>query len=229
VPPRNVLERVPPQIDGQLDLPLDKSPFFEPFTRLASSIPAAEQEALRKDARLAIATHVLPAMRRLRSFIVDEYLPKAAADGALARYPGGAEVYAAVVQSATTTQLSAKQVHEIGLREMVRLRGEIDAVMHELKFEGSFAQFVKYLNTDPKFFYAYPEALLAGYRDIAKRIDPELPRLFAELPRASYGVRAMPEHFSKSRAEYYDGPALVQRHISNGTCIHFARRPSKGP
>ena len=208
VPPRNVLERVPPQIDGQLDLPLDRSPFFEPFTRLASSIPAVEQEALRKDARLAIETHVLPAMRRLRTFIVDEYLPKAAADGALARYPGGAEVYAAVVQSATTTQLSAKQVHEIGLREMVRLRGEIDAVMHELKFEGSFAQFVKYLNTDPKFFYANPEALLAGYRDIAKRIDPELPRLFAELPRAPYGVRAMPEHLSKSRAEYYDGPAL---------------------
>ena len=208
VPPRNVLERVLPQIDSQIDVTLDKSPFFEPFTRLASSIPAAEHEALSKDARLAIETHVLPALRRLRTFVADEYLPKAAADGALSSYPGGAEVYAAAVQSQTTTPLSARQVHDIGLREMARLRGEIDAVMREVKFEGSFTQFVKYLNTDPKFFHTSPEALLAGYRDIAKRIDPGLPRLFAELPRAPYGVRAMPGHFSEDRAEYYDGPAL---------------------
>ncbi len=208
VPPKTVLERVLPQLDEQLDIALDKSPFFEPFTRLASDIPAAEQQALRQQARLAIEAQVLPALRRLRRFVADEYLPKAAANGALSSYPGGAEVYAAVVQSQTTTQLSARQAHEIGLREMARLRGEIDAVMREAKFDGSFAQFITFLNTDSKFFHTSPEALLAGYRDIAKRIDPELPRLFAELPRAPYGVRAMPEHFSKDRAEYYDGPAL---------------------
>ena len=208
VPPSQVLERVLPQIDDQLGIALEKSPFFEPFTRLASDIPAAEQAVLREQARQAIGSHVLPALRRLRSFVAEEYLRKAAADGAFASYPGGAEVYAAVVKSETTTQLDARQVHEIGLRQMARLRGEIDAVMREAKFEGSFAQFITFLNTDPKFFLSGPEALLAGYRDIAKRIDPELPSLFAELPRAPYGVRAMPEHFSKDRAEYYDGPAL---------------------
>ena len=208
VPPKTVLERVLPQIDDQLDIALEKGPFFEPFTRLASDIPVNEQEALRQQARLAIETHVLPALRRLHRFVADEYLLKTAATGALSSYPGGAEVYAARVQSQTTTQLSARQVHELGLREMARLRGEIDAVMREAKFEGNFAQFITFLNTDPKFIHASPEALLAGYRDIAKRIDPELPRLFAELPRAPYGVRAMPEHFSKDRAEYYDGPTL---------------------
>ena len=208
VPPKTVLERVLPQIDDQLGIALEKGPFFEPFTRLASDIPAAEKTALREKARQAIETQVLPALRRLRAFVADEYLPKAAADGALSSYPGGAEVYAAVVKSQTTTQLDARQVHDIGLREMARLRGEIAAVMRDAKFEGSFAQFITFLNTDPKFFLPSAEALLAGYRDIAKRIDPELPRLFAELPRAPYGVRAMPEHFSKSQAEYYDGPAL---------------------
>ena len=208
VPPRTVLERVPPQIDGQLPADMDKSPFFEPFTRLGKDIPPAEQDALRARARLAIGEQVAPALRRLRAFVVDEYLPAAAADGALGSYPGGAAVYAEQVRSNTTTELSPAQIHAIGLREMTRLRAEMDAVIREVKFDGDFKAFIHYLNTDPKFFHNSPEALLAGYRDIAKRIDPELPRLFAELPRATYGVRAMPAHSSTERAEFYSGPAL---------------------
>ena len=92
------------------------------------------------------------------------------------------------------------------------LRGEMEAGMKEVKFECDFAAFVKVLNTDPKFFHTGPEALLAGYRDIAKRIDPELPKLFAELPRAPYGVRAMPAHQGSDAAEYYDGSALDGSH-----------------
>lgn len=208
VPPRPVLERVLAAIDGQVDVPLDKSPFYEPFTRLGSGIPAGEQQALREEARHAIESQVLPAMRTLRAFVAGEYLAAAPASGALGSYPGGAEVYAAVVQSQTTTQLSAAEIHAIGLREVARLRGEMEAVMREMKFEGSFAQFVDHLNTDPKYFHASPEALLAGYREIAKRIDPELPRLFAELPRAPYGVRPMPDHFDADHADDYSDPSL---------------------
>jgi uncharacterized protein (DUF885 family) len=208
VPPRTVLERVLAQIDRQIDLPLEKSPYGEPFTRLGAGIPVADQQALRGDAQRAIETLVLPAMRKLRNFVAGAYLAAAPTDGALARYPGGAEVYAAVVQSQTTTQLGAQQIHDIGLRELARLRDEMQAVMREMKFEGSFAQFVAILNTDPKYFYTSPEALLAGYRDVAKRIDPELPRLFAELPRAPYGVRAMPDYSDAERSEYYDDPSL---------------------
>ena len=208
VPPRAVLDRVLPLIDAQLEPPLERSPYFLPFTRLGAEIPAAEQEALREQARRAITEQVLPSMRRLRAFIADDYGRAAPADGALSRYPGGAEVYAALVQSNTTTDLTASQIHAVGLREMKRLRAEMEAVQREVRFDGDFARFVQHLNTDPKFFHANPEALLAGYREIAKRIDPELPRLFAELPRASYGVRSMPAHMSADRAEYYDGPAL---------------------
>ena len=208
VPPRSVLERVLAQIDGELPADVDKSPFFEPFTRLGKDIPAAEQEALRVQARLAIAESVAPALRKLRAFVADEYLPAAPADGALSSYPSGAAVYAARVRSNTTTDLSPAQIHAIGLRELARIRGEMDAVMKEVKFDGDFAAFVRHMNTDPKFFHTSPEALLAGYRDIAKRIDPELPKLFAELPRVPYGVRAMPPHMSSDRAEYYMPPAL---------------------
>ena len=230
VPPRTVLERVLPQIDGQLTAEIDKSPFFEPFTKLGKDIPAADQEALRARARSAIGEQVMPALRRLRSFIVDDYLPAAAASGALGSYPGGAEVYAALVRSNTTLELTPTQVHATGQRELARLRGEMEEVMKETKFEGDFNAFVKYLNTDPKFFHTGSEALLAGYREIAKRIDPELPKLFAELPRAPYGVRAMPSHFSSDRAEYYTGPGLdgTRGGWFNANAQAYAKRPIWG-
>lgn len=208
VPPRSVVERVLAQIDGQLPEDVDQSPFFEPFTRLGQDIPAAERDVLRARGRQAIREAVVPAVRKLRAFVADEYLPAAPAQGALSGYPDGAAVYAERVRSHTTTDLGPAQIHAIGLRELARLRAEMDAVRREVKFEGDFAAFVEHLNTDPKFFHASPEALLAGYRDIAKRIDPELPRLFAELPRAPYGVRAMPAHMGSDRAEYYQRPAL---------------------
>jgi uncharacterized protein (DUF885 family) len=208
VPPRSVLERVLVQLDAELAPTPEQGPFFEPFARLGKEISEADRKALRERARQAIAEGVLQPLRRLRAFVADEYLPAAPVDGAFGRYPQGAEVYAALVQSRTTTDLTAAQIHAIGQRETARLRGEMDAVRREVGFVGDFARFVEHLNTDPKFFHSSPEALLAGYRDIAKRIDPELPRLFALLPRATYGVRAMPAHMSPDRAEYYDMPAL---------------------
>jgi uncharacterized protein (DUF885 family) len=208
VPPRTVLERVLQQIDGQLPDDLDQGPFFAPFTKLGSGIPAAEQDALRARARQVIAEQVVPAQRRLRDFVAGDYLAAAPPDGALSRYPQGERVYELLVASNTTLPLTAQQIHDTGQREMARLRAEMDAVIREVKFEGDFAAFVKYLNTDPKFFHRDGDALLAGYREIAKRIDPELPRLFADLPRVPYGVRAMPPHFGAQTSEFYTPPAL---------------------
>ena len=230
VPPRTVLQRVLAQIDGQLGEDVDKSPFFEPFTRLGKDIPAAEQDALRAQGRRAVAEQVQPAMRRLRAFVADEYLGAAPADGALSSYPGGERVYAALVQSSTTTELTPAQLHATGVRELARLRGEMEAVMHEVKFEGDFAAFVRHLNTDPGFFVSDPETLLARYREIAKRIEPELPRLFAELPRAPFGVRAMPAHMGSDAAEFYSGPALDGSRPGwfNANARAWAKRPVWG-
>ena len=208
VPPRSVLDRVLAQLDAQLAPAIEQGPFFLPFTQLGSDLPAAEQSALRAQAVQAIDTQVLPALRRLRRFVADDYLTAAPADGALSRHPQGDRVYAALLREHTTTDLSAAQIHALGQRELTRLRSEMKAVMkqvgNERGFDADFARFVQHLNTDPQFFHASPEAMLAGYREIAKRIDPELPRLFAVLPRAPYGVRAMPAHMSPDRAEHYD-------------------------
>jgi uncharacterized protein (DUF885 family) len=208
VSPRPVLERVLQQIDGQLPTDVAASPFYAPFKGLGTGIAPGEQDELRDQARQAIAKHVYPALRKLRAFAENECLPNAPPDGALSRYPGGTAVYAELVRQHTTTELTPQQIHDLGRNQLARLRGEMEAAMRETGFNGDFAAFVAYLNSDPKFFHSSPEALLAGYRDIGKRIEPELPKLFAELPRMPYGVRAMPAHLGAGAAEYYNGPSL---------------------
>lgn len=204
---RDVVDRVLAQIDEQLPAEVEAGPYYAPFLKLGADIPAAERAALQAQGRAAIERDVIPAMRKLRAFVAQEYQPRAVADGAMRNYPDGDRVYDMVVRHQTTTGLSPQEIHAIGQRELARLRGEMEAVMRETKFAGDFPQFIEYLNTDPKFFSTGSDALLAGYRDIAKRIDAELPRLFAELPRAPYGVRAMPAFRGPDAAEYYDGPA----------------------
>ena len=225
---RDVLDRVLAQIDEQLPADVEAGPYYAPFLKLGSDLPAAERAALQAQGRAAIGRHVVPAMRQLRGFVADEYLPRAAADGAMRNYPDGDRVYDMVVRHQTTTGLSPAEIHAIGQRELARLRSEMEAVMRETKFAGDFRQFIDYLNTDPKFFHAGPETLLAGYRDIAKRIDAELPRLFAELPRAPYGVRAMPDFQGPDAAEYYNGPALDGSRAGyfNANALGWRSRPT---
>ena len=205
VPPKSILARVLEQIDKQVDAPIDIGPFFLPFTQLPRAMGETERQALQARGREAITRHVLPAMRTLRTFVVDDVLPKATLDGALANYPQGALVYELLVRQETTTNLGAKEIHAIGQRELALLRGEMEAVMRETRFSGSFTQFVAFLDSDPRFFHKTAEAMLTGYRDIGKRIDGELPKLFAELPRAPYAIVPMPAHLGNA-AEYYRGP-----------------------
>jgi len=205
VAPRPVLERALQQLDAQLAIAPREGPFFEPFRRPGAGIPATEREAWQKRAEQAITGQVLPAQRRLRIFIAEELLPVAPAAGGLLRYPGGDAVYAELVRQQTTTTLTPQQVHDVGLREMARLRGELAAVQRAMKFEGTFAQFVAHLN-GPQYKFASPEAMLEGYRSVAKRIDPEMPALFAELPRSPYGIRPMPAFMGAGAADNYNPP-----------------------
>ncbi len=230
VAPQPVIARVLDTLDLQTGSSLEKSPFYEPFSRLGSSIAAAEQASLQAQARALISSQVLPAQRRLRDFVAGPYAAAAPASGSLSSYPGGAAVYAAQVRRNTTTDLNAAQIHAIGLAEVARLQGEITQVMRSMAWTGDFASFVKHLNTDPRYFHSNGEALLAGYRDIGKRIDAELPKLFAELPRAPWGVRAMPAHMGPDAAESYDSPGLDGRRPGwfNANTVGYKTRPTWG-
>ena len=205
---RSSLARVPAQIDGQLTEDVSKSPLYEPFTRLGRDLSGEKRAELAASGAQALRDHAYPALRKLRRFIVEEYLPRSPDNGAMSAYPGGPAAYEYLVRVRTTTDLDAKAIHAIGQREVARLRAAMEEQMRVAGFSGTFAEFVKFLNSDPRFFHPTGEALLAKYRDIAKRVDPELPKLFAQLPRTPYGVRAIPAHQGPDTMESYDAPAL---------------------
>lgn len=224
---RPVLERALQQLDTQLTADVSRSPFYEPFSRSGKELPEATLSALQAQAQEALRSQVYPAMQKLSGFLRERYLPQAPADGAYQHYPQGREVYAALVRLHTTTNISADEVHEIGLAQVKRLRAEMEAVREQAGFKGSLSEFMEAIKNDPAQYYPDGDSLLAGYREIAKRIDPELPRLFAELPRAPYGVRAMPAYMGPGAAENYNRPEQGGRSAGwfNANALAFKRKP----
>jgi uncharacterized protein (DUF885 family) len=185
------------------------SPFYKPFRRMPDSIPAAEQEALRGEARRLIAERVVPAYRTFGEFFNDEYLPGTRETIAAVDLPDGRNYYDFLAAYFTTTNLSADEIHRIGLKEVERIRVEMEKVKAEVGFEGTLAQFFDHLRTDPKFFHRTPEDLLEAYRAISKRIDPELVKVFRTLPRLPYGVRPIPDTIAPDTTTAYYQPGAV--------------------
>ncbi len=208
-PPKITLRDVPEQIKNQaVDFP-DKSPLFEQFQNFPSTIAVSEQERLRKEAAGLIKDKIVPAFSALHSYFANDYLPHCRESISCTQLPDGEAWYQFKVKSRTTTTLSPKEIHEIGLSEVKRIRAEMEAVIKSTGFKGTFQEFSAYLRSDPKFFYTDAQALLSGYRDIAKRIDPELMKQFGKLPRLQYGIRAVPAFSEKSQpTAYYQNGTL---------------------
>jgi uncharacterized protein (DUF885 family) len=123
--------------------------------------------------------------------------------------PDGKAWYAYLLRYFTTTNLTPEQIHQLGLAEVKRIRGEMDQLIASTGFKGTFQEFCTYLRTDPKFFYDKPEDLVAGHREIAKRIDPELIRIFGRLPRLPYGIKAMGEGSESQPSALYSNGTLA--------------------
>lgn len=203
--PKIVLRDVPKQVEDVIPEDPLKSPLLRPFTEFPESIPAAEQERLRAEAVKIYREQLVPAYQGYLKFLTEDYIPHARETVALRALPNGDKWYAYAVRGSTTTRMTPKEIHELGLSEVKRVRAEMEKVMAEVKFQGSLEDFMKFLRTDPQFYYTKPEDLLAGYRDIAKRIDAELPHFFGKLPRMTYGVKPAPAYNEKSQpAAYYE-------------------------
>jgi uncharacterized protein (DUF885 family) len=209
-PPRIVLGGVPAQVGILLvDDPM-KSPMMKAFQKFPASMPPNEQARLKSDGITAFDDAVLPAFRKLQSYLANTYLPSARESIGMSDLPDGKAWYAFNVRTSTTTNLTPEQIHQIGLSEVKRIRKEMDELIASTGFKGSFEDFAKFLRTDPRFFYDKPEDLLTGYRDIAKRIDPGLVKLFGRLPRLTYGVIPIPSYSEKSQTTaYYDDGSLA--------------------
>src|SRR2546426_4660699 len=205
-PPRVTLRDVPQQILNQVVEDAQASPLLRPFVRFPETVAEPDRERLRRAAAEAYKGEVAPAYVRLHGYFADTYLPRTRETIALSDLPDGEAWYAFNVRQSTTTRLTPREIHDIGLQEVRRIRAEMDRVMTQSGFTGNFAEFMAFLRNDPRFFFEHAEDLLRGYRDICKQADPELVKLFATLPRLPYGVVPVPAYAEKSQTTAYYEP-----------------------
>jgi uncharacterized protein (DUF885 family) len=207
--PQIVLRDVPAQMENLGSGDPHSSPLFEAFRNFPASVPEAERARLAREASAVLDSAVQPAYRKLQRYLVSEYLPKARTTIARTALRDGARWYTSDLREHSTLDVTAQQIHDIGQAEVRRIRSEMDAVMRRSAFHGDFAAFQNFLRTDPRFYFTRPDDLVTAYRDLCKRIEPELPRLFGKLPRAPYGVRPFPDYRapSETSARYSPGSA----------------------
>jgi uncharacterized protein (DUF885 family) len=206
--PKVTMQRVPAQIDKQIVETPEKSPFYKPFQDFPGSIPQAERARLQDAGKQAISARVIPAYRRLKEFFVGEYLPACFDQVGAWQMPNGEAMYAFFTRKFTTTRLTPREIHDIGQREVKRIRAEMNAVMDEVGFKGSLPEFFQFLRTDPQFYCKTPEELLMTCRAVAKRIDPRLVKIFRTIPRTPYGVEPIPDKIAPdTTTAYYRQPA----------------------
>jgi uncharacterized protein (DUF885 family) len=209
LPPAGPLRSVPAQIQGQIVEDPAESPLYAPFQSFPKEVSEPERARLEAAARKAIAERVLPALEKLLAFTEGTYLPALRKEIGASELPGGEAYYAFLVRRNTTTDLSPEEIHEIGRREVARIREEMEEVIRQVGFAGSFQEFLTFLRTDPRFYYTEPADLVTGYRDIAKRADARLPELFAELPRTPYGVREIAAYEAPAQTTAYYQPGAA--------------------
>ena len=170
-----------------------KSGFYAPFKTMPATLPAAEQERLRKDAAAAIQQSVMPAYRNLLTFLKTEYFPKARTTLAAHDLPDGDAFYRAQIREFTTTDLTPEEIHQIGLKEVARIDAAMRDTMRESGFKGSFEDYLKFLRTDPQFQAKTPDELMGVSAYVAKRADNELGKHFGLLPRRRFGIIPVPD------------------------------------
>jgi len=206
VPPRVLMQRVPAQIAAQIVDDPAASPFYRPFAKFAAGVPESERATLQAEARKVVAEQIVPAYRKLQTYFNDDYLPKTRTGIAVADLPNGKAYYDFLAGYYTTTGLSADAIHDIGVKEVARIRTEMEKIKAEVGFKGTLPEFFTFMRTDPRFFEKTPEALLAHYRAISKRIDPELVKVFRIIPRQPYGVRPIPDNIAPDTTTAYFQP-----------------------
>jgi uncharacterized protein (DUF885 family) len=202
-PPKLMLRDVPKQIADLIPADPMASALLEPFTEFPSGFLEAERGRLTDRAKKIYINAVAPAFQKLHDYVATVYLPACRESIAATALPNGAAAYAFHVRWQTTTSLTSRQIHEIGLSEVKRIRAEMDQVIASTGFKGSFHDFTEFLRTDPRFFYDKPDDLVDGYRIVVKKIDPELAHEFGKLPRLTYGVCVIPEFKAPSQTTAY--------------------------
>ena len=203
--PLAVVDKVLPQLAALIVTEPEQSIFWGPIKAFPDTVPAVDRERITAQLRALLMEKVMPAYQRLHTFVRDDYRPRARAGTAWSDLPDGKAWYAHLVKISTTTALSPDAIHALGLQEVSRILGEMDAVRREVKFDGDLKAFFKHMQDDPRHYYSKPEDVLAGYRALQTRINGLLPKLFDIAPKADYEVREFEAYRAQSAAgaEYW--------------------------
>lgn len=196
---------------------VEASPLYEPFSRMPTGFVAADKERLLSLGRDAIAEAILPAYQKVYNFFVEEYRPHARSTIGILELPDGSDLYQTEIYAYTSLKLSPQDIHAFGLKEVERIRAEMEETIDRVGFKGSFTAFLKFLRTNKQFYAKTPHQLLAEAAYFAKRIDGQMPAYFNRLPRLPYGVKAVPDTIAPSytTGRYWGGS------LTNGLAGHY--------
>lgn len=173
--------------------PAPDNPLFAPFLEMPESIPLAEREALQDEAKQLIDATVVPAYQTLLAFMRRDYMPGARTDISAASLPDGPAFYKSQIREYTTLDLTAEQIHQLGLKEVARIDADMQATMKAVGFKGTFPEFLAFLRSDPRFYAKTPAELLGFSSYVAKRMDGKLKDVFGTLPRYRFTIKPVPD------------------------------------
>lgn len=194
--PQAVLAGYEESITAYIVDDVTQSEFYKPFLTNTAGLSDTEFTALQNKAKTIIKEQVIDAYKNYLTFFNEEYQPGARTEIGISATPNGEALYANRAKYYTTTDMTPKEIHALGLQEVARIRAEMEEVIKHVGFEGTFAEFVHFLRTDPQFYATTPEALLKEASYIAKKMDAQLPKLFHTLPRMPYGVAPVPANIA---------------------------------
>jgi prolyl oligopeptidase len=207
--PRLVAEGVIAQIDALINSDIENNPYMKVFIEADENMFSPnEKNNLIQDVKDLITNEINPAYKKLYDFLKYEYLPKSRNTIGISDIPGGKEYYEYLARYFTTTNLTPDEIHNLGLREIERIRSEMEDIIKKVEWEGDFDSFLNYLRTSPRFYYDNPEDLFNAYLIMSKTIDPLLPKIFKTFPRAPYGVIPIPDESAPfTTTAYYNSPS----------------------
>lgn len=171
----------------------DDSYYYSPFLNLPEQLSATQKDSVLDAAKIAIETNVIPQFKIVKEFFEIEYLPNTRTELGVSTTPNGDAYYQNRIEYYTTLDLTADEIHQIGLEEVTRIRAEMMQIIEEVEFDGTFAEFLQFLRTDEQFYAKTADDLLKEARNIAKKVDAQLPRYFITLPRKPYGIAPVPD------------------------------------
>lgn len=226
--PKIVADRILDVAKAQIAIAPKDDVLLLPFASASASIDKGELEDMRARAERLVAEQIRPRQQAFVSFMLDEYMSHVRPTLAVKDMPGGADWYRFAARYHTTTNLTPDEIHDIGLEEVARIRGRMDDVMKETGFTGTFAEFLSFLRTDPRFYTTSREDLLEKASEIAKRIDDRLPAYFRTLPRLPYGVRPVPRDQEEGYTTGRYFPGSPDLGVAGGYMVNTSKLDQRG-